>query len=192
VTCIDDQVGRIVDALRARGLFEDTLILFTSDHGEFLGERGRTGKGLFYDSVIRVPTWILPPQRASTSPRVVEGLTEVMNVAPTILDYAGVPIPDSMTARSLRPVLERGRNATEQVYCEYVTNDRSRWAKCVRTATHKYIRWGPDTEVEFYDLEEDPLEQRNLALTGEQRERMCELEAAMFDWLARTEWRHNY
>jgi arylsulfatase A-like enzyme len=192
VTCIDDQVGRIIDALQTQGVFENTLILYTSDHGEFLGERGRTGKGLFYDSIIHVPMWILPPQGTPCQPRAIQGLTEVMSIAPTILDYAGIPLPGPMTARSLRPVLEGVSNGREMVFCEYVTNDKARWAKCVRTATHKYIRWWPDLEEEFYDLVSDPLEGHNLAQTGAQSERMGQLKDAMFDWLARTEWRHNY
>jgi uncharacterized sulfatase len=167
------------------------MILFTSDHGEFLGERGRTGKGLFYDSIIRVPTWILPPRDMPYRSRTVAELTEVMNFAPTILDYAGVPIPESMTAHSLRPVLEGGSDGADVVFCEYTTNDKTRWGKCVRTATHKYIRWWPRVEEELYDLERDPLEQHNLAQAAEGREVMSQLGEAMLDWLARTEWRHN-
>ena len=191
VTCIDDQIGRIVDTLHAKGLFDDTLILFTSDHGEFLGERGRMGKGLFYDSVTRVPTWIKPPANTPYQPHTIEALTENMNFAPTVLDYAGIPIPETMAAHSLRPAIEGQDEDTEAVYCEYVTNDRARWGKCVRTQT-KYVRWGPDASEEFYDLESDPLEQHNLSETGAQRTTMDGLKDRLFDWLAQTEWRNHY
>ncbi len=192
VTCIDDHVGGIVGRLERRGILDNTLIVFTADHGDFLGERGRTGKSLFYDSVLRVPLLIRPPGRTTFRAGATDRLTEVMNIAPTILDYAGVPIPPTMAAHSIRPLLQERKDDTECVYSEFVYGDRAEWGKCLRTRTHKYIRWFASQKEELYDLSADPLEQHNLALQGAQRGRMMELRQAMLDWLARTEWRYNY
>ncbi len=192
VSCIDDHVGRIVETLKRKSILDDTLIIYTTDHGEMLGERGRMGKSVFYDSVTHVPLIVKPPSGCPCKRGQNAQLTEVMNIAPTVLDYAGIAIPESMTAHSLRPLLEGKTDGTEAVFCEYVANDRREYGKCVRTATHKYIKWYAGGREEFFDLESDPLEQDNLASDGAQRGTMLALKDGLTDWLARTEWRHVY
>lgn len=192
VSCLDDLIGGIASHLKEKGIFDRTMIIFTSDHGEMLGERAKMGKALFYDSIIHVPTWVKPSADVSFENRSVQQITEVMNIAPTILDYAGVDIPETMTAHSWRPLIEGGSDGTKMIFSEHVTNDLSEMSKCVRTETHKYIRFFNSGLEEFYDLTDDPLESRNLAGTGEQGESMNELKTAMFDWLAKTEWRRNH
>jgi arylsulfatase A-like enzyme len=192
VTCIDDHIGKIVEVLQRKGILDDTMIIYTSDHGEMLGERGRMGKGVFYDTVIRVPLIVKPPAGAPCRAGDCAQLTEVMNIAPTVLDYAGIPIPDNMAAHSLRASIESGADGTEMIFCEYVDNNRQEYGKCVRTASHKYIKWFASGREEFFDLSADPLEQKNLAPDGAQKGEMWALKDAMNDWLARTEWRHLY
>ena len=177
VSCIDHHVGEIAATLKRLGTLDDTMIIYTSDHGEMLGERGCMGKGVFYDSVLRVPMWICPPVQCPHRARVSGGITEVMNIAPTILDYAGVTVPENISARSLRPEIEGRDESPEAIFSEYVSNDRKEYSKCVRTATHKYIRFFNSGKEEYYDLVNDPNEQYNLAQTGEQREIMLKLRA---------------
>jgi len=160
VTFIDDMVGRIVDALEAKGLLESTLIIFTSDHGEMMLDFGRTGKGNFYEAVIRVPLIVLPP--GASSGREVSGLVEVFDLAPTILDYAGCEVPANMSATTLRPILEGRETGREAVFCEHLTNDQASQGVSVRTERYKYIHWKPSGPEQFFDLQEDPLERRNL------------------------------
>ncbi len=160
VALIDDQVGRILKALDETGQRDNTLILYVSDHGEMMGERGRGGKGNFFEPVIRVPLLAAAP--GGSAGRVVGDLVETMDVAPTILDYAGLPIPEEMQAASLRPLIEGAGGGRDAVLCEYTTNDRSRSGKCLRTERYKYCYWSTGEE-EFYDLQEDPLERCNLA-----------------------------
>ncbi len=192
VTCIDDHIGRIVDSLKRKGIFDDTLIIFTSDHGEMLGERGKWGKCVFYDTTLRVPTWVKPPANTKFVSRTASEITEAMNVAPTILDYANVPIPENMTAQSWRPLIEGENKGMDAILSEYVTNDKKEWSKCIRTATHKYIKFFNSGKEEFYDLENDSFEQFNLAETGSQKEKMLELKDAMLQRLAQTEPMNNY
>jgi len=165
VTLIDDMVGRLVSLLEDRDLLDDTLILFTSDHGEMAGDYNTFGKGNFYEEVIRVPLIIRPPASEGNAPkgRCIGDLVEVTDLAPTILEYAGIDRPMEMPAKSLRPVLEGRSSGRESILCEYVTNDQQRRGKCVRTRRYKYAFWGRDHEAELYDLHEDPDEQRNLA-----------------------------
>jgi arylsulfatase A-like enzyme len=161
ITLIDDQIGRIWTTLEETGLVEDTILIFTSDHGDMLGDFGMMGKANFYEPVIRVPTiLILPPRFKRRSPRF-DGLVETMSLAPTVLDYAGIERPPEMTAKSWRPIVEDGTDGETAILCEYVSNDRRLKGKCVRTERYKFVSWGLGVG-ELYDLQEDPFELRNL------------------------------
>ncbi len=192
VSCIDHYVGKILSLLKERGIYDETLIVFTSDHGELLGERGRFGKGCFTESVIRVPLLVKPPRALPLGFHRTDALAEVFSIAPTFLDYAGLSIPDRMTAQSLRPLMKTGKGGVEAVFSEYVSNDRKRHGKCVRTARHKLVRWLPDGEEELYDLATDPGEAQNLARVPAYQATRGELFARLYDRLAGTEWRHIY
>jgi len=157
---VDDQVGRILAALDEAGLREETLVLFTSDHGEHLGDHGRIQKGPpGYDSCAHVPLLVRYPARVQGGRRFKE-LVEGVDVAPTILETCGVQVPPAMQGRSFRPLLEGGAYAPrESVFIEF----RAPFAyssKCVRTHTHKY--WiANDGEERLFDLVQDPHELRD-------------------------------
>jgi arylsulfatase A-like enzyme len=173
MTFIDDKVGEIMEVLTRRGLWNNTLVIFTTDHGEMLGDFGRLGKGTFIESVIQAPCILVPPDSKSTEqtqPRRVGSLVELIDLAPTILDYAGLPQSEALPGTSLRqylqPVPDPSRASSsekESVLCEYVSNDQQLRRKCLRTERYKYIFSGTDQPVEFYDLEEDPQELVNVA-----------------------------
>ena len=159
---LDDQVGRILEVMDRRGLWENTLVLFTSDHGEMRGDLGLYSKGNFYEPVTRVPAIVVPPGGPAPTPRF-DGLVEMFDLAPTALDYAGVSVPAQMAARSLRPEVETGRGGRQAVFTEYVTNDRRRHGVCVRTKVHKLALWTEAGERggELYALSDDPDETTN-------------------------------
>lgn len=162
VTLIDDMVGRIVSTLEEKGIMDNTLIIFTTDHGEMMFEHGRLGKGNFYEAIIRLPLIIVPP-RGIPNGREIEGLVETYDIAPTALDYAQSEIPSNMSATSLRPLLEGRGAGKELVLSEYISNDRSRRGVCVHTERYKYVFWGTTRTEQFFDLQEDPLERRDLS-----------------------------
>jgi arylsulfatase len=181
MTFIDDMLGRITAVLTRRGLWDTTLVVFTTDHGAMIGDFGQTGKGNFMEQVIRVPLLVVPPgappRAADRVPgRAYDGLVEHVDLVPTILDYAGLAQPGELPGRSLRPVLE-GRPGDvapkEYVVCEHgvVQGDGAvRRLQCLRTARYKYVfngaPAGPGASghaVELYDLETDPLELVNVA-----------------------------
>ena len=160
-TLIDDMLGWIMALLERRGLWENTLVILTSDHGDMAGDYNLMEKGNFYEEVTRVPLIVAPP--GGCAAKRIPGLVETIDIAPTILDYAGVPVPPQMAqAASLRPLLEGGGSTREAVLCEHLEKPGGRNGKCIRTARFKYITWGRGAPSEFYDLEEDPDEQRNL------------------------------
>jgi len=176
VTLIDEYVGKLVDALADHELLDNTVILYTSDHGEMLGDFAKFGKGNFYDPVLKVPLLARPP--AGCAPRHFSGLMEVMDIAPTVLDYAGIPSPREMQATSFRPVLEGGEGGHAAVLSEYTTNDQAINGKCLVTERYKYVLWDTQEGGEFYDLQEDPRELRNVYYEPayrEQRDRHAEL-----------------
>lgn len=185
VTLIDDMVGRIVGALEERGLIDNTLIVFTTDHGEMMFERGRLGKGNFNEAVIRVPLLVVPPG-GSADARRVDDLVETFDIAPTVLDYAMAEIPATMSASSLRPIVE-GRGAGKDVILsEYMTNDRLSRAVCLRTGRFKYEYWTPDGGERFFDLQEDPLERCNRINDDRYRAQIDEHRRLLIDRLIHT------
>ena len=185
VSLIDDMVGRIVAALERTGQLGNTLILFTSDHGELSFDFGRLGKGNFLDPVIRVPLIVAPPG-GGTPPREVPGLVETFDVAPTILDYASAEVPGDMSATSLRPLVEGRGTAREVAVCEYETNDRSRSGVCLRTDRYVYSYWAPDGTEQFYDRMSDPLERTDLAGDPGSRDEMDRHRRLLIDRMMRT------
>lgn len=169
ITGIDREVGRIVKCLEERGFRDNTVIIFTSDNGFFLGERGMADKWLMYEESIRVPMLIHDPRR---KPRVVDALTLNIDLAPTILDLAGLAIPGEMQGRSLVPWVggKRAKDWRQDFLYEHHTLAKIiPQIEGVRTERWKYVRWINATPLweELFDLEKDPQEMRNFA--GEPR-----------------------
>ena len=186
VTLIDDEVGRILKVLDDRGLRDNTLIAFVSDHGEMAGDYNLFGKGNFYEETIRVPLVVVPPGGKVALSRV-PGLVETNDLAATFLDYAGVDIPPQMAAQSLRPVLEGTGETRESIFCEQMDRNGPRRAKCVRTDRYKYIFAGKDAESEFYDMQEDPFEEINRYGDPAYREEIDRHKNLMLDRLMNSE-----
>ena len=165
MTFIDDMMARILAQLRTSGFADNTIVVFTSDHGEMLGDLGRFGKGNFLQQVIRMPTIVALPDGPAVS--TYDGVVENFRIGPTVLDYAEVQAPPEMTARSLRPIVEGGGDplagtGDEFVLCEYVNNTRDLAGACLTTDRFKYASWGREYTGELYDLHDDPGEMRNL------------------------------
>jgi arylsulfatase A-like enzyme len=168
ITGVDREVGRIVDLLGEQKLLDRTLIVFTSDNGFFLGERGMADKWLMYEESIRVPLILFDPRLpAKQRGRKVQAMALNIDLAPTVLDYAGLERPAAMQGRSLRP-LARGDEVawrTEWFYEHRTLPKIIPPSEGVRTERWKYLRWvGVEPAIEeLYDLQDDPFEQRNLA-----------------------------
>ncbi len=158
---LDDQVERITAALDAGGLWDNTLVMFTSDHGEMRGDFGALGKGNFYEPVAHVPCLVVPPGGAAG--RRYGDLIEMFDLAPTALDYAGLPRPEHMAARSLRPQIEGEAPGREAAFGDYVTNDRQTACTYACTGRYKLMVWtvGEERGGELYDLVEAPGELTN-------------------------------
>ena len=103
---VDHHFGRIVEALKSAGLYEDTIVVVSGDHGEMLGDYGLWGKHSYHDAAFRVPLIIRDPDRNALAGKALDLPSESVDVAPTLLDMMGVDIPDTMDGMSLVPLLE--------------------------------------------------------------------------------------
>ena len=164
---VDENVGRFLDALDAAGLAEDTVVVYTTDNGFFLGEHGLFDKRLMYDPSIRVPLLLRWPGGVAAA-RVEDRFALNIDVAPTFLDLAGVPVPAAMQGASWNPLLADGdppwRTDFLHEYYEFPAAHCVRPHRGVRDARWKYIRWNlAPHEEELYDLQADPDETRSLA-----------------------------
>ena len=183
---VDENVGRVLDFLDKNSLTENTAIVYSSDNGFFLGEHGLFDKRLMYEPSIRVPMLVRFPARVK--PRQVNTTRLVLNIdiAPTVLELAGVPIPDWMHGRSWVPLLEGPnapwRDAFLYEYYEYPAVHCVRKNRGVRTDRWKLIHfWEQPEEFELYDLASDPDEMDNLAGRPDQADRIKSLRARLAD-----------
>lgn len=165
LTAMDENVGKLLQVLDELELAANTVVIFTSDNGYYLGEHGLGDKRSAYEESMRVPLLVRYP-RLPQKGRVVDQLALNVDLAPTLLDFAGVSIPKEMDGRSWRPLLEGGttnwRNAFFYSYY-YEENFAIPTVTAVRTETAKLIRYpGHDEWTELFDLSQDPYETRNL------------------------------
>ncbi|NNF02829.1 MAG: DUF4976 domain-containing protein, partial [Rhodothermales bacterium] len=162
VQSVDDGVGRVLDYLDEAGLAENTIVIYTSDQGWYLGEHGWYDKRWMYEPSLRTPfivRWPAEVEPGSRSPRMVSNL----DFAPTFLDLAGASVPQRMQGRSMRTLLEEGddpdwRDSFYYHYYEYPGSHCVRRHYGVRTERYKLIHFYELGEWEMYDLESDPLE----------------------------------
>jgi len=169
---IDDQLARILKALDDTGQRENTVIIFTSDHGETLGDHGLMFKGCrFYEGLVKVPLIFSQPV-AFESNKQCGGLVELLDLSATILDIAGVDIPEYHQGRTLLPILkgeETGQHIREAARCEYFdaldphfTGGTGSFATMYRTERYKLVVYHNKDLGELYDLREDPWEFNDL------------------------------
>lgn len=162
VEMVDAEVGRVYAALRNSPHANNTLFIFTADHGEMGGSHGLFKKGQFYDPALRVPLACVFPNRVQAGNRDDEHLVSGVDIPATILDYAGIePMPRMTIARSLRPLLE-GNPVGWRDYAVAESTLSRRPYRAVRTRDFKVIFY-PDGSTALYNMRQDPLEMRNLA-----------------------------
>jgi N-acetylglucosamine-6-sulfatase len=159
---VDEGVTRIIDALEATHQLDNTLIVFSSDNGYFWGEHGLGGKHGPYEEAIRVPLLMRYPgqiRRGSVS----DALALNIDIAPTFLKAAGVPVPADMQGSALLPVEGHGRPSFLAEFFLGEGTPRFPTWQAVRTDRWKYVRYTGLPEMdELYDLKSDPMEMKNL------------------------------
>ena len=166
IASIDDNVGRVLDYLDQSGLAENTIVIYTSDQGFYLGEHGWFDKRFMYEESLRMPLLVRYP--AEVRPRVSGEMVLNLDFAPTFLDYAGASIPEEMQGESLRGVLQGKtpgdwRKSIYYHYYEYPGWHMVKRHYGVRTERFKLMHFYYDIDAwEMYDLQNDPHELNNI------------------------------
>jgi arylsulfatase A-like enzyme len=189
ITGIDDQVGRLREALARRGLAENTVIVYAGDNGFYLAEHGLAGKWFMHEESIRVPLLVYDP-RAPQRQRglALEPMALNIDIAPTLLEFAGVKPPHSMQGRALQPMLRGMRIAwrTDFLYEHRFEHEWIPQTEGVRTSEWKYTEYLGESPAfeELFDLRNDRDETRNLARDAAHAARLQALRKRRQDWLA--------
>lgn len=180
ISLIDDSIGGILDAIENKGLENDTLILFTNDHGELMGDHGLLFKGPFhYDCLIKAPMIYKWPGVIPEGSRYSQ-ISEHVDIMPTILEYAGIRPPYGVQGTSMVPLMRGDKGAGRQfAMTEYNCYD---WGLSVKTLTgknHKLTYYAGEVYGELYDRNKDPHEFKNLwheeAYADVKTEMICKL-----------------
>lgn len=213
---VDAHFGRIVAALKEAGMYDDTLIVFMSDHGDYTGDYDLVEKAqnTFEDCIVNVPFVIKPPKSAENTAGTSAALTELIDLYATVLDYAGIPAPETHFGNSLRPLLEgkqsnnrdyvfsEGGRRPDEDHCNSAAagagpdsiyyprfkmqgTDACAKGTMIRDKRFKYV-YRPYENDELYDLETDPGEVRNLALLPEYRDVILDRKLKMLEWYQQT------
>jgi len=166
LAAMDDNVGRLLKELDDLGVAENTLLVFAGDNGYYFGEHGLGDKRSAYDESLRIPLLLRYP-RLGARGKTVDAMVLNVDLAPTLLDFAGVEAPKAMQGRSWRPVLQGDAPDWRRAwfYCYFFERGfATPTVTAVRTETAKLIRYpGHDEWTEVFDLAADPYELKNLA-----------------------------
>ena len=194
---IDDEIGRLIAFLEDRGRMEDTMVVFTSDHGDYLGDHWMGEKDLFHEPSVHIPLIVYDPSSKSDKTRgtVCEELVEAIDLAPTFLDAVGAyPQPHIMDGRTLQPLLH-GETVTD--WRSYVISEydyafmnaridlhkppRECWLRMVFDGRYKYVL-SDGYRPMLFDLETDPNEFNDLGDDPAHEEERRRLEHLLFEW----------
>ena len=190
VTMIDEKVGQILDAIEQRWSLADWVIIFTSDHGEQLGDHGLSEKWVMYDQSVRVPLIISAPGRIKSG-RKVDDLVQLFDIGPTILEFAGVEIPGHFEAQSLVGLLEgsEGASGREYVFSEHARDPMLSMVEhemMVRNRDWKLVEFLGEEDGQLYDLAADPDELVNLWHNAGHAAKKAELREVLHRWFIRS------
>jgi N-acetylglucosamine-6-sulfatase len=189
---VDDSVGRVLDALRKRGELDSTLVVYMGDNGFAFGEHGLIDKRTAYEESMRVPMLARCPDLFAGG-RAVTEMVAGLDIMPTVLDAAGVSIPQGLDGRSMLPLLRGAADPQwrKQLLYEYYWErnfPQTPTMQALRTDRYKYIHYYGIWDIdELYDIQEDPLETTNLIFNPERKDTIAELNKRLFDEMERTQ-----
>ena len=175
---MDAQAGRILDALEELGLAENTIVVFTSDHGYLLGEHHKFQKQHLFEESTRVPFIVSVPWMNKQHGKATNHITELLDLYPTLADLSGLKAPKSLQGASMVPLL-KNPSADEWTKDLAFTISRN-GGESIRTHNWRFTHWGFGSGgMELYDLRKDPGEFNNLAKNPKYNKALKKLKAQM-------------
>ncbi|MES2696401.1 MAG: sulfatase-like hydrolase/transferase, partial [Verrucomicrobiota bacterium] len=181
VSYMDAQAGRVFDALRRLGLAENTIVVFSGDHGWHLGEHGLWHKRSLFEPSARVPLIVVAPG-AKGNGTASKSIAELVDVYPTLCELTGVPTPAGLEGRSLRPVLnDPAKSINDAAFTQARRGaNNENWGRSIRTARWRCTEWDEGRNgIELYDHDADPGEFTNLANDPKHAATLKELRARL-------------
>ena len=191
VTMIDEKIGQLMQTLDAQGYLENSIVIFTSDHGDCLTDHGHSQKWTMYDTIMRVPLIVWAPGRVDAGQRI-PGMCQLMDVGRTVLELAGVAPPTDMQAESLVSALNAATlpdwRPRDLVFAEHPADGiyEGPYMTMVRSRHWKLVHFLDSDEGQLFHLCNDPDEFRNLWDEAAVAARKRELLNAMLDWRIRS------
>jgi arylsulfatase A-like enzyme len=184
ISMIDEAMGRLLEALQDKDVLDDTIVIFTSDHGDSLNDHGLSQKWSMYEHSVRVPAIVWSPGRIPGG-RVVQDLTALFDFAPTILELAGAEVPEWMEAESLVPYFGKEQPKGRQYVFSEHAGDRilngTAFMTMVRDDQYKLVHFA-ETDGQLFDLSADPEERVNLWGNPKHEKKQTEMLNAILDW----------
>ncbi|WP_045518486.1 sulfatase family protein [Neobacillus niacini] len=171
ISMMDKYIGKILDKLDELGLAENTIVVFTTDHGHFFGQHGLHDKGGFhYEDLLKLPFIVRYPGKVPTG-QICHSMQSLVDLAPTFLSFSEIPIPRKMTGMDQKEVwLGQNEKVRDHVICEYRNQPTKVHQKTFIGERYKITLYFNETHGELFDLQEDPQEIRNLWNIPEYRE----------------------
>jgi choline-sulfatase len=182
IAATDAAVGKLMEGLKAKGLYDDALVIVVSAHGESLGAHGEEMSGmLLYDETIHVPLMLKLPKNQKMPPGRVTNRARLLDIAPTVIELAGIPVPSEMQGESLRRIAQANSQADQPAYARTDLPQQGFGCSLIeswRAGKYLYVR-APNPEL--YDLSADPNASRNLAQTSKATLQVLAAQLAAFD-----------
>lgn len=189
VSMIDEKVGQIMQTLERKGYLDNAIVIFTSDHGDALGEHGHIQKWTMYDCSVKVPL-IVWSKSHDLKQMQTDALVQLMDIAPTVLEAAGVDVPNFFEARSLWPVLSGQAPAIRDAVYSELARDHiqtgSEYVVMRRDDRWKLVNYLGEPGGELYDLHADPEERHNLWNDAQHIAMREQMTRDLLEWSVRT------
>ena len=186
-TALDQDLGRLLNVLDRNSLAADTLVVFTSDHGDMLGSHGLEDKNAPYEESARIPLLIRYPKLIKAGVRRDDLMVSNVDLMPTLLALCGTPVPETVQGRDLSAVIVKGEGGgQESIFAEGKLGSADEWRMVVR-GLDKLVLDARLEVTHLYNLGQDPMEMENLAHEPSQELKRDELRALLKEWMRRTE-----
>lgn len=188
VSLLDDQVGRVIESLKSEGLYDNSIIIFTADHGEMLGSHCLWQKMCMYEESVKTPLIIKFPKGFSQKSKTIEQPISSIDLLPTLCEYTGIKIPETVSGSSLLPLINKEKTTPKDIFIQFDGNGaRGNFQRCIIKDGYKLIAdiFKDEIYFELYS-QNDPLEKENLAFSDKYKDKVNEMLNLLINHMQKT------